>query len=203
MLRFSKFLDNARVNRFVQNFLAFGLKQKRTNHVIEIMQPYVKGRLLDVGCGTGVHTSGFICDDYVGIDINANFINYGRKKYRQKLMVMDATKLTFANSSFDSVVSISLLHHIPEEAVRKAFEEMKRVCRPGGYIAVLDATYPDNKFDFIGYFLCKIDRGRYMRTVEKTREILSINSECILEHKVKNTFPYTLYIFIYKNKDEL
>ena len=197
---FSKFLDNAKINRLVQGFLAFGLKQKRTNHVIEIMRPYVKGRLLDIGCGTGLYSLGFNCDDYVGIDINKNFISYARKQYSKKFIVMDATKLTFANDTFDSIVSIALFHHICNRDARKVFEEMQRVCKPGGYISLLDITYPSNKFNFIGSFLCKIDRGRYVRTLEETREILSTNCNCIVERKVENTYPYTNYIFIFKNK---
>jgi SAM-dependent methyltransferase len=49
----------------------------------------------------------------------------------------DVTDLTFADESFDAVVSFDVLEHVPD--FRKALEEMARVLRPGG---TLLASFP-------------------------------------------------------------
>ncbi len=46
----------------------------------------------------------------------------------------DATVLPFADASFDRIIAAEVLEHIPED--RRAVDELARVLRPGGTIAV-------------------------------------------------------------------
>src|SRR5215207_7353759 len=54
----------------------------------------------------------------------------------------DAATLPFADRSFDVVWSRFAFHHMP--AVPGTLEEMRRVCRPGGRVAVLDMVALDD-----------------------------------------------------------
>ena len=49
-------------------------------------------------------------------------------------MEADAAALPFADASFDTVVAMHMLYHVPDQA--KAIAEMHRVLRPGGFLAV-------------------------------------------------------------------
>ena len=53
---------------------------------------------------------------------------------------MDATKLEFADEAFDVVASRMATHHIPDW--ERAFSEMVRVLRPGGYLLYSDFVFP-------------------------------------------------------------
>lgn len=70
---------------------------------------------------------------------------------RVKLMVADATNLPFDNDFFDVSFSFSTLEHIPQKDKRnKAFSELVRVTRKGGYIIL---TLPN-----------KLNIGKYLRS---------------------------------------
>lgn len=56
---------------------------------------------------------------------------------RLKLMVMDGTRLEFADSTFEFVWSLSSIEHFgSHEAARQSVREMGRVTRPGGFVVV-------------------------------------------------------------------
>ncbi len=56
---------------------------------------------------------------------------------RLKLMVMDGTRLEFAEDSFDFVWSLSSIEHFgSHEAARQSVREMGRVTKPGGFVVV-------------------------------------------------------------------
>jgi len=74
-----------------------------------------------------------------------------RKKI--KLQVADATELPFDDNYFDVSFSFSTLEHIPENEKReKAFKELIRVTKKGGYVII---TVP-NKLNF----------GKYIRSIK-------------------------------------
>ncbi len=52
----------------------------------------------------------------------------------------DCKALSFAEGSFDAVMSNSIVHHIPEPAA--VFAEMWRVLKPGGFLFVRDLLRP-------------------------------------------------------------
>lgn len=50
----------------------------------------------------------------------------------------DLTALSFETASFDAVICIGVLMHIPD--VEKALQELARVLRPGGYLIIAEAN---------------------------------------------------------------
>ena len=56
---------------------------------------------------------------------------------------MDATRLGFKSGSFDKVVSVETLEHIPRKAVKDYLSEMKRVLKGGGTFI---CTTPQNEY---------------------------------------------------------
>lgn len=102
--------------------------------------------VLDVACGPGILACALApyARSVLGIDITPAMIDQGR--LRQARMAVDnvdwrignATSLPFDDQCFDRVTTRYSLHHMTDPAA--VLMEMKRVCRSGGRIVVIDAT---------------------------------------------------------------
>lgn len=91
-------------------------------------------KILEIGCGIGSVVSALSKQRYdvTGTDISREAISYGRKKYGDiKLQVEAAERLSFEDQSFGFVLSFDLFEHIAE--VDRHLSEVYRVLKPGGY----------------------------------------------------------------------
>lgn len=98
----------------------------------DLLKP--KDRILEIGCGIGtvVNELSSKGHDIIGIDISSEAIEYGRKKYSDiRLEVQAAETLPYEDASFEAVLSFDLFEHIA--AIDKHISEVRRVLRPGGY----------------------------------------------------------------------
>jgi len=100
-------------------------------------------RILEVGVGTGINTSLYPSTCHVtGIDLSSSMLERARERVQRegvknvRLIEMDAANLTFADDSFDIVYAPYLISVVPDPV--KVVREMRRVCRPGGRIIVLN-----------------------------------------------------------------
>ena len=113
-------------------------------------------RVLDVGCGIG-GSARILSNDYgfdvVGISISQEQIKRANELTNNKELchfeVMDALDLQFPKGSFDGVWSVEAGPHMIDK--QKYADEMLRVLRPGGVLAVADWNRRDegnNPFAF-------------------------------------------------------
>jgi phosphatidylethanolamine/phosphatidyl-N-methylethanolamine N-methyltransferase len=100
-------------------------------------------RILEVGIGTGINASLYPRHCHVtGIDLSASMLEKARERVARaglpniRLLEMDAADLRFPDASFDIVFACYLLTVVPDP-VRVA-AEMRRVCRAGGRIVLLN-----------------------------------------------------------------
>jgi ubiquinone/menaquinone biosynthesis C-methylase UbiE len=70
-------------------------------------------------------------------------INLADLSERIQLRHVDAKQLSFPDAFFDTVMSNSIVHHIPAPA--SVFAEAVRVCKPGGVLFFRDLLRPDHK----------------------------------------------------------
>jgi ubiquinone/menaquinone biosynthesis C-methylase UbiE len=108
--------------------------------------------VLDVGTGTGVvalPAAARVLPEgtVLGIDISEEMLATARRKVARMLdpghvtfRVMDAAALTLPDASFDVVVSLFALHHLPDPGA--ALAQMHRVLVPGGRLAVAVGSGP-------------------------------------------------------------
>ena len=115
-------------------------------------------RILEVGVGTGINTSLYPRNCHVtGIDLSTSMLEKARERVKRealrnvRLLEMDAASLTFANDSFDIVYAPYLVSVVPDPV--KVVTEMRRVCRPGGRIIIL------NHFRSANPVLSRIERA--------------------------------------------
>ena len=100
-------------------------------------------RVLEVGVGTGINLSLYPKNCSVtGIDFSSSMLEIARERAARKeiqnvrLLQMDAADLKFADDSFDIVYAPYLISVVPDPV--HVAKEMRRVCRPGGRIIVLN-----------------------------------------------------------------
>ena len=86
-------------------------------------------KVLEIGCGQG-HLTKRLADrgvDIVGIDANPNAPDIANS---DRVVFMYAEDLEYDDNSFDTIVAVHSIEHIP--ALDDALAEMARVLRPGG-----------------------------------------------------------------------
>jgi ubiquinone/menaquinone biosynthesis C-methylase UbiE len=96
-------------------------------------------RLLDVGGGAGAATARVArgCGEIVVLEPNARKVALGRRlRPAIRFEQGRGEAIPFPDASFDRVLALVSLHHMPDQ--RKALEEMHRVLRPGGRVALLE-----------------------------------------------------------------
>lgn len=110
---------------------------------IERMDIQPGERVLEVGVGTGINLALYPKNcSVVGIDFSGSMLEIARERAVRKdirnvrLLQMDAADLKFVDNSFDIVYAPYLISVVPDP-VRVA-REMRRVCRPGGRIILLN-----------------------------------------------------------------
>ena len=129
-------------------------------------------RVLDVGCGPGTNARVFAGCEYVGIDINPEYIRAAAARYPGRWVVGDVTDETiFPDDQFDCVFASSLMHHLDDEAVRSLLKRMARLTAAGGKVHVLDLVLPPQAS--AGRALARLDRGRFARPIEHWRSLFA------------------------------
>ena len=114
--------------------------------------------ILEVGVGTGINASLYPSNCHVtGIDLSTPMLDKARERVARqglrniRLLEMDASSLTFADDSFDIVYAPYLVSVVPDPV--QVVREMRRVCRPGGRIIIL------NHFRSANPVLSRIERA--------------------------------------------
>lgn len=107
-------------------------------------------RLLDIGCGPGSITSSLkayiTSGTIIGVDIDPSVVSQASAIYTKDGLTFQQAglpNLPFPDSSFDIVLAHMVMHHLRKGTHADALLEMKRVLKPGGLLAVADASLND------------------------------------------------------------
>lgn len=119
--------------------------------LIEMSCVSQKDNVLDIACGSGIVSCAFAkyARHVTGIDITEGMLEQARKLQAQnnltnmEWVLGDVDPLKFSNDRFSIVLSRFSFHHFLE--YEKVFEEMVRVCKPGGIVMVVDVVLPNEK----------------------------------------------------------
>ena len=101
---------------------------EKVNIILKHIKP--KGKLLDIGAGTGISTKLF--EKYckcIALDPSKELL----KQYNGKKILAKAEKLPFKDKTFDVIISVTALHHMN---IRKALKEIFRVAKSDSQIAL-------------------------------------------------------------------
>ncbi|HSR70360.1 MAG TPA: methyltransferase domain-containing protein [Acidobacteriota bacterium] len=129
----------ARVYNFLFNRLLSGGREKAPS----LLNFYEGAKLLEVGVGTGLTLSELPRDiEITGIDLSQGMLREAQKRIDKEnwghvdLRRMDAARMDLPDNSFDRVLAAYFVSVVPEPV--EVLKEMKRVCRPGGIILVMN-----------------------------------------------------------------
>jgi len=124
------------VREIIFNFLKTALKPKEAD-ITRRKNP----RILDAGCGTGQFLPGLSkMGKVVGADFSRSALRILKGKGFRNVIQADIQSLPFPPGQFDLVCAISLLEHMENDAL--TLQELTRVARPGGFLAVTVPAYP-------------------------------------------------------------
>lgn len=130
-------------------------------------------RTLDLACGPGAFADLFAGDDYVGVDLNARYIDHARKTRPGAFIVSDARHVELPDARFDQILIFGLLHHLPDEDVRAVLAECRRLLVRGGRVLVIEDIPAISRLNLIGHLIHRVENGEHIRPVEEYQRLYS------------------------------
>lgn len=123
---------------------------ERVARLVRAVDPHPESRILEVATGPGYVALGLatVCREVVGVDLTAAPLAIAEGMRRERGLTnvrfqeADAERLPFENADFDAVVCRLAFHHFGDPA--RVLDEMVRVCRPGGRVAVEDLVVSEH-----------------------------------------------------------
>ena len=137
--RYSRFYD-----------LLFGPIFRSGREIAPLLLDLAPGsRLLEVGVGTGLSLPMLPRNIQItGVDLSGKMLEQARRRTKElglenvQLLKMDATRLDFPAGSFDRILAAYFVSAVPDAVM--VIEEMKRVCKKGGYLVFLNHFRNEN-----------------------------------------------------------
>ena len=156
-------------------------------------------KILEIGVGTGLTLDLYPPHCKItGIDISEKMIEQAKKRISKlkennrkiTFKVMDALNLEFEDETFDAVIASYVITTVNDPL--KACQEMKRVCKKGGQIIVVNHSKSDNGFlgkveEFISPFCWKVGFATNVNVIEPLR------SSGVDIYKTITAKPFKLY----------
>jgi demethylmenaquinone methyltransferase/2-methoxy-6-polyprenyl-1,4-benzoquinol methylase len=135
----------------MNRLLSFGIDQRWRRKTVAALGPAAHGKVLDLATGTAdlaiLLANRSPSAEITGVDPSPRMLDVGRAKVdrlglggRIRLQEGAAEHLPFADASFDAATIAFGIRNVPD---RKAgLQEMRRVTRPGGRVAILELSEP-------------------------------------------------------------
>jgi len=112
--------------------------------------------VLDLGCGGGRAAAQTVAEKhrYTGVDISPVQIERARERIPGGLFVVaDVTEVELPDASFDAIVSLFMLGHVPRTEQAPLLGRMRRWLRPGGWLLAtmgVGGTEDEVEADWLG-----------------------------------------------------
>jgi ubiquinone/menaquinone biosynthesis C-methylase UbiE len=150
----------------IQSF-AFDLAELRGDEVV-----------LDAGCGNGSYLAELQRREHQGLvtclDMSPGMLAAASAQRPDALVVGDAQRLPFVDASFDVVLAMHMLYHVPDRA--RAIADFRRVLRPDGVFLAL--TNADGHIDELNRIIAAaVEDATGEYRFDQTRSFLVFSAE--------------------------
>jgi ubiquinone/menaquinone biosynthesis C-methylase UbiE len=154
-----RYSDAEREDLRFQRSRASGMEAHYTKRLLD---KYVAPgqKILELGCGTGYYGLYLAdkCSSYLGVELTPVNVSF----FAEKICILGLTNLSvmegdarslpeLSDESFDVVLVLGPLYHLPPEGREQVLAEAKRLCKPGG--TILCAYIPPMGAYLTGVFL--------------------------------------------------
>ena len=174
---YSGYKEDNRVNESRAANLEFHYTKKFLSEYITS-----ESSVIELGCATGYYGMFFAdkCTQYTGVDLSPDNIAVfhekivAERKENVCAIIGDATALLgFSDNSFDVVLCLGPMYHLPREERLKVFDECYRIARPG---AILAFAYING----LGAYVAACVHDKLRRTypnAETNQSVLEFNTD--------------------------
>jgi len=187
-MKFSKFFSNLQEAPWYRSFL---------NPVIK--QVDIKGKLLDIGTGSGKlvqilnNEKGVTC---IGVDTNEDMLNQAEIKLKETSVSLQKIevnkKLPFKYNSFNYVTICSVLFHLKKEEINFMLKDAQRLLKNDGKIIVLTPTGKGNILTLTKHYLSLKNYGIiiWFKATKKRARLWDSNNY-LKQYSFENNLKYT------------
>jgi SAM-dependent methyltransferase len=142
-----------------------GAEHGRSTLVRDHVRPDPGARVLDLGCGPGELVRYLGDVEYVGVDINPEYIAQAKRVHgrRAEFRIGDATALDADLRGFDVVVAFGVLHHLDDAAAHRALQNAATALEPSGRVVTVDPVLSPGQ-PWLARRLILWDRGTNVRS---------------------------------------
>jgi len=161
-------------------------------------KPYIRAKkndvILDIGCGPA-EVLDYLPEDvqYYGFDFSSRYIKKAQAKYKNRKAVFKNEAILNTNlseelkSKCDIVIAIGVIHHLTDAEVIQLYSLSKLALRAGGRLITIDPCFIDNQ-SIIAQYIAFNDRGKYVRHINKYKELATNNLDDSVKLTITNNF---------------
>lgn len=163
-------------------------------------------KVLELGCGTSDILKYFEKCDYTGVDLDKHYIEYAKKRYKDKewakFICSDVNEFSDkSNEHFDLILMTAVIHHISDKEVEKCFDSISKLMSDYGRFISFDSVYTKHMSPF-ERLLNDMDRGKYIR---KEGEYVRLNKKHFKNvkwvcRKDMMHLPFNIIVFVNDNR---
>lgn len=173
---------------FAYEWERFGaLRDEWAKNFADYLQPHAPASLagqtiLDVGAGSGRHSfhAAQAGAKVVAVDLGSS-IDVARRNLPPSVLTVqaDAERLPFEEGGFDLVMSIGVLHHLPDP--ERALRSVARYARPGGHVHVYLYWLPERRWHRTALGAVTAARRLTVRLPHRTLHVLCYPLAVVLQ----------------------
>lgn len=175
-----------------------GAHQSRIRCVEQHIRPSPGDQVLDCGCGPGDFLDYLSDVEYVGIDIDEDYIRAARSRFGDRatfrLGPVDAETMR-EKEHYDLVLAWGLLHHLEDDQVLAFLHLARASLKPSGRLVTLDGCYTKDQ-SAAARWLLNMDRGGHVRSLDAWLDLVRPVFPAVQAHVREDLLriPYTQVI---------